>query len=81
MDLYIKQLIETFDFNSVKKQNKKINVVDTALLYIIQKIDNREKLLQVDYDLLKNTVGIYKVSEKDELKDLIKYFTEQFGDE
>jgi hypothetical protein len=44
MDLYIKQLVEEFDFNSVKKQNKKVNAVDTALKYIITKINNREKL-------------------------------------
>ena len=81
MNNYIKQLVEAFDFNSVKKENKKINVVDTALLYIIQKIDNREKLLQVDYDLLKNSVGIYKVSDHDELKKLIGYFIKQFGNE
>ena len=81
MNNYIKQLIEAFDFNSVKKQNKKVNVVDTVLKYIIPKIDNREKLSQDDYDLLKNLVGIYKVSEKNELKDLIDYFIEQFGNE
>ena len=82
MDLYIKQLVEEFDFNSVKKQNKKVNAVDTVLKYIIPKIDNREKLSQDDYDnILKNSVGIYKVSEHDELRDLIDYFIEQFGNE
>jgi hypothetical protein len=35
MDLYIKQLVEAFDFNSVKKQNKSINAVDAVLLPII----------------------------------------------
>jgi len=35
MNNYIKQLIEAFDFNSVKKQNKKINAVDVTLQYII----------------------------------------------
>ena len=82
MNNYIKQLIEAFDFNSVKKQNKKVNVVDTVLKYIIPKINNREKLSQDDYDnILKNSVGIYKVSENKELKDLIDYFIEQFGNE
>ena len=82
MHNYIKYLVEAFDFNSVKKQNKKVNVVDTVLKYIIPKIDNREKLSQDDYDnILKNSVGIYKVSEKKELKDLIDYFIEQFGNE
>ena len=81
MNNYIKYLVEAFDFNSVKKQNKKVNAVDAVLKYIIPKIDNREKLSQDDYDLLKNLVGIYKVSEKNELKDLIDYFIEQFGNE
>jgi len=44
MNSYIKHLVETFDFNSVKKQNKKVNAVDAALQYIKQKIDRREKL-------------------------------------
>ena len=81
MNNYIKYLVEAFDFNSVKKQNKKVNAVDTVLKYIILKIDNREKLSYEDYDLLKNCVAIYKVSEKKELKDLIDYFIEQFGNE
>ena len=81
MDLYIKQLVETFDFNSVKKQNKNVNAVDAALQYIRQKIDSREELSKDDYDILMNHVGIYKVSEHDELADLIDYFTEQFGNE
>ena len=81
MNNYIKYLVEAFDFNSVKKQNKKVNAVDAVLKYIIPKIDNREKISQDDYDLLKNLVAIYKVSEKKELKDLIDYFIEQFGNE
>ena len=77
----MKHLVEGFDFNSVKKQSKKINAVDAALQYIKQKIDKRGKLSSTDYDILKNLVGIYKVSGRDELKELIKYFTEQFGNE
>ena len=81
MNLYIKQLVEVFDFNSVKKQNKNINAVDAALQYIIHKIDKREKLSKDEYSILKKSVGIYKVYEHDELQELIKYFTGQFGDE
>ena len=79
MDLYIKHLVEAFDFNSVKKQNKKINAVDTVLQYIIQKIDKRTNLSQDEYCILKKSVGIYKVSEHDELQELIKYSMKQFG--
>ena len=81
MNNYIKQLVEGFDFNSVKKQNKKVNAVDTALQYIIQKINNGENLSKDEYDILIKFVGIYKVSDHNELKNLIDYFTEQFGDE
>ena len=75
-----KKLTEAFDFNSVNKHNKKVNVVDALLQPIIWKIDNERELSQDDYDILKNCVGIYKVSEHAELKDLIKYFINQFGD-
>ena len=81
MNNYIKHLIEGFDFNSVKKQNRKINTVDTVLQYIIQKIDSREKLSKDEYGILMNHVGIYKVSDQSELLELIKYFTKQFGNE
>ena len=81
MNNYIKHIVETFDFNSVKKQNKKINAVATVLQYIIQKIDNRENLSKDDYDILKNCVGIYKVSDHDELQELISYFIKQFDNE
>ena len=57
MNNYIKYLVEAFDFNSVKKQNKKVNAVDAVLKYIIPKTDNREKFSQDDYDnILKNSV-------------------------
>ena len=81
MNLYIKQLVEVFDFNSVKKQDKMINTIDTILQYIIQKIDNREKLSQDEYCILKKYIGIYKVSESTELDELIDYFIRQFGNE
>ena len=74
-----KQITEAFDFDSVKKQNKSINAVDAALQYIIQKIDKREKLSKDEYNLLKNCVGIYKVSDHDELQGLIKYSMRWFG--
>ena len=79
MNNYIKHIIEAFDFNSVKKQNKNVNAVDTVLQYIIPKIDKREELSQNDYNILTNCVGIYKVSGRDELQTLIEYFTEYFG--
>ena len=84
MDNYIKQLAEAFDFNSVKKQNKKVNATDAALKYIqpiTQKIDSREVLTNAEYNRLKEFTGIYKVSGREELQELIKYFINQFGNE
>ena len=81
MNNYIKHLVEAFDFTSVKKQDKSINVVDAVLQYIRQKIYNRENLSKDDYDILKNCVGIYKVSDHDELQELISYFIKQFDNE
>jgi phosphosulfolactate synthase (CoM biosynthesis protein A) len=79
MNNYIKHLVEAFDFNSVNKQNKKINAVYIVLQYIRQKIDNRERLSKDEYDILKKSVGIYKVLNHDELQELIKYFIKRFG--
>ena len=82
MNNCIKHLVEAFDFNSAKKQNKKINAIDVILQYIIQKISSREKLSQDDYDnILTNRVGIYKVSEREELLELIDYSMKYFGNE
>ena len=81
MNNYIKHIVEAFDFNTAKEQNRKINVVDTVLQPIIWKIDKRENLSQDEYDILTNFVGIYKVSGHDELYKLINYFIKQFGNE
>ena len=79
MNNYIKQLVEAFDFNSVKKQNKNVNAVDAVLQSIIWKIYSREKISNDEYDILMK-LG-YKVSDNNELKKLIYYFIEQFGNE
>ncbi len=81
MNNYIKQLVEAFNFDSVKKYNKNVNVVDAALQYIMQKIDKREQLSYDEYDILIKFMGIYKLSERNELQDLIKYFINQFDNE
>ena len=82
MNNYIKWVVEAFDFNSVKKQNEKIiNTINVSLQYIISKIDKKEKLSQDEYCILMKHIGIYKVLDYNELEDLIKYFTKQFGNE
>ena len=83
MNSYIKHIIEAFDFNSVNKQKKAINAIDILkkeqLPIIFEHIDKREQLNDQDYFILTSFTGIYKVSNHDELKELIEYFIDQFG--
>ena len=90
MNSYIKHIVEAFDFNSVNKQKNTINAIDILkkeqLPIIFEHIDKREQLNDQDYFILTSFTGIYKVSNHDELKsdhdvlkDLIYYFTVQFG--
>ena len=81
MNNYIKHIVEAFDFNNINNQKKSVNVYDVLLQNIKEKISGYEKLTDEDYNLLKSAVGIYKVSSKTKLKELIEYFIKQFGNE
>ena len=81
MNNYIKHLVEAFDFNNINNQKKSVNVYDVLLQNIREKIKGYEKLTDEDYKLLKSSVGIYKISSKTKLKELIEYFIKQFGNE
>ena len=81
MNNYIKHIVEAFDFNNINNQKKSVNVYDVLLQNIREKIMGYEKLTDEDYKLLKSSVGIYKVSGKTKLKELIEYFIKQFGNE
>ena len=80
MNSYIKYIVEAFDFGSVNKQNKSINVYDTLLPSIIEKVKNYGKLSNADYNALTSFTGIYKVKNFSELYRVISWFLEQFGD-
>ena len=67
MNSYIKHIIEAFDFNSANKQKKAINAAD-IIKDILQKIRERRELSDVEYNILETYIGIYEVSDKDELK-------------
>ena len=79
MNSYIKYIVEAFDFDSVNKQNKSINVYDTLLPSIIEKVKNYGKLSNADYNALTSFTGIYKVKDFRELYRVISWFLEQFG--
>ena len=80
MNSYIKYIIEAFDFNSVNTEKKSINVYDTLLPSIIEKVKNYQKLTTTDYNVLTSFTGIYKVKNFSELYRVISEFLEQFGD-
>ena len=79
MNSYIKYIVEGFDFDSVNKQKKNINVYDTLLPSIIDKVKNDKKLTNIDYNVLTSFIGIYKVKDFGELYRVISQFLEQFG--
>ena len=85
MNSYIKHIIEAFDFNSANKQKKTINAIDILkkeqLPIIFDHIDKREQLNEQDYSILTYFDSIYKVYDNNSLKELIKYFIKQFGNE
>jgi hypothetical protein len=67
MNSYIKHIIEVFDFNSVNKQKKAINAAD-IIEDILRKIQERRELSDAEYSILETCIGIYEVSDNDELK-------------
>ena len=85
MNPYIKHIIEAFDFGSANKQKKTINAIDIfkkeQLPIIFEHIDKREQLNKQDYSILTYFDSIYKVYDNNSLKELIKYFIKQFGNE
>ena len=80
MNSYIKHIIEAFDFNSVDKKKKVINAAD-IIKDILQKIQERRELSDAEYSILETYIGIYEVSDNDELKQVIKYFINLFGND
>jgi surface protein len=74
------QINETFEFGSVNKKKKSISIFN-ELPNIKLLLDDRKELYQYQYEILITQPNFYKVYDKDELKDLIKYFIKQFRDE
>ena len=79
MNKYIKHIVEAFDFDSVNKQKKSINIYD-EIYRIKHIIDSHDILTNEQYQLLSyaNT-GIYKVYTKEELLNTINYFIQRYG--
>ena len=84
MNLYIKHIVEAFDFNSVNNQKKTINVYDIILPEILEKLDildSDNEITEEEYNILKTRNNIYTVQSKAKLIALIDYFVNKFGNE
>ena len=79
MNSYIKYIVEAFDFDSVNKRNRAINVYDKLLPSVIEKVKDDKELSTTDYNVLTSYTGIYKVMNFGELNRVISQFLEQFG--
>ena len=88
MNHYIRHIIEAFDFNTVKKDNKSKNIVgtaiDAAIEYKLNDIVNNNilkiyKPTQESSKWLQSQIGIYKVNNTDELKKLIECCIKTLG--
>ena len=55
MNLYIKHIIEGFDFNSAKKQNTKINAIDVLIKDIVYRIIDTGRLDTKDMHFILST--------------------------
>ena len=75
---YKKRINEGFDFNSIEKENKKLNAQD-IIRNILNTINSRDRLSMGEYNILASYNAIYKVTTITELKELIIYSIEQFG--
>ena len=75
---YKKRMNEAFDFNSIQKENKKLNA-QQIIRNILNNISNRDKLSKDEYNILSQYNAIYKVTTITELRELIIYSIEQFG--
>ena len=75
-----RKINESFEFDKVNKRKKQINYYE-LLLNIIEKIKQFKNLTDNDYNIITQYNAVYKVSERDVLQGLIKYFMEQFGNE
>ena len=73
-----KQINEAFEFDKVNKRKKQINYYE-LLPNIIEKIKHFKNLTDNDYNILTQYNAVYKVSDNYELKKVIHYFIDQFG--
>ena len=75
MDLYIKHIIEAFDFNSVNKQNKSVNayvVLRHNVKQIVRKILETNKLSVSDKELILSLPPAIYQTENEEIKSLVR---------
>ena len=87
MNTFIKHIIETFDFNTVTKQKKPINVIDTLIRQKLQ--ENIDKILSgkgnelniEDKKFLQSLPANSYMTNNEEIYQLVKNYIQIFGNE
>ena len=75
MDLYIKHIVEAFNFNSVNKQNKSVNAYDVLrnnVKQIVRKILETNKLSVSDKELILSLPPAIYQTKDEEIKSLVR---------
>ena len=87
MNNQIKHIVEAFDFNSVNKEKKNLNISDIVIKSILDKVATKDKktvddlITKDEYKILISFTGIYPVRDIEELKAIIDSFIANFGNE
>ena len=86
MNNQIKHIVEAFDFNSINKDKKHLNISDIVIKNILNKVAIKDKTIddlitKDEYNILISFTGIYPVKDIEELKSIIGSFIANFGNE
>ena len=86
MNNQIKHIVEAFDFNSINKDKKHLNISDIVIKNILNKVAIEDKtpddlITKDEYNILISFTGIYPVKDIKELKSIIGSFIANFGNE
>ena len=76
MNNQIKHLVEAFDFNSINKDKKHLNISDIVIKNILNKVAIEDKtpddlITKDEYNILISFTGIYPVKDIKELKSIL----------
>ena len=86
MNNQIKHIVEAFDFNSINKDKKHLNISDIVIKNILNKVAIEDKtpddlITKDEYNILISFTGIYPAKDIKELKSIIGSFIANFDNE